>query len=419
MYLVPGYITHSEENGNIIINSNLQLNAVKLTEDGIKKEFRELIRSGGCSELDSPLKILLHEQEKLNTPNEIRESLKNLQELMDEVLFVTIMPTEGCNFRCPYCYESHIPNTMFRETLDQIMSYISHQASNFKYIQLNWFGGEPTLCKDVVLEVSDFLRRLGAEKGFKFASNMTSNGYLLDRNSFVEYYDKGITDYQITLDGWNHDKTRPHVSGRGTLETILFNLKAISQLPKEKYQFHIVIRHNILPDDRDYSWYDYLLKLFGNDERFFILIRPVGNWGGESVQKMNILEGSERNSLVLEHIEYVRKIGMNCENGAGGIFGKICPASYPNSLVFRANGRIEKCTVCLNRPENHLGDVIPDIGVVIDEKINQLWSTSDLKEKCLVCPDVLSCLNMQCRKPQIVGGSDECGRCSRESTRIY
>lgn len=419
MYLVPGYITHSEENGNIIIHSNLQLNAVKLTEDGVKREFHELIRSGGCSELDSPLKILLHEQEMLNTPNEIRESLKNLQELMDEVLFVTIMPTEGCNFRCPYCYESHTPNTMFRETLDQIMSYISHQASNFKYIQLNWFGGEPTLCKDVVLEVSDFLQHLGAEKGFKFASNMTSNGYLLDKDSFVEYYDKGITDYQITLDGWNHDKTRPHVSGRGTLETVLSNLKAISQLPKEKYQFHIVIRHNILPDDRDYSWYDYLLKLFGNDERFFMLIRPVGNWGGESVQKMNILKGSERNSLVLEHIEYVRKIGMNCENGVGGIFGKICPASYPNSLVFRANGRIEKCTVCLNRPENHLGDVIPDIGVVIDEKINQLWSTSDLKEECLVCPDVLSCLNMQCRKPQIVGGCDECVRCSRETTRIY
>ena len=299
------------------------------------------------------------------------------------------------------------------------MSYISQQATNFKYIQLNWFGGEPTLCKDVVLEVSDFLQHLGAEKGFKFASNMTTNGYLLDKDSFLEYYDKGITDYQITLDGWGHDKTRPHVSGRGTLATVLSNLKVISQLPKEKYQFHIVIRHNILPDDRDYDWYDYLLKLFGNDERFYMLIRPVGNWGGESVQKMNILKGNERNSLVLEHIEYVRKIGMNCENGVGGIFGKICPASYPNSVVFRANGRIEKCTVCLNHPENHLGDVIPDVGVVIDEKINQLWSTSDLKEECLQCPDVLSCLNMQCRKPQIVGGCDECGRCSREITRIY
>ena len=46
---------------------------------------------------------------------------------------------------------------------------------------------------------------------------------------------------------------------------------------------------------------------------------------------------------------------------------RICYASYPHSMVFRADGTIEKCTVALNHPKNRIGYVDAELGVVLDE----------------------------------------------------
>ena len=182
----------------------------------------------------------LHEQELLVTEEELDHALHQVRSLLDNIFMVTLMPTEGCNFRCPYCYEDHHAVSMTRDTLDRIEEYITAQAPRYKQVILAWFGGEPTLCKDKL---------------------------------FRQFYQAGITSYQITIDGWNHDKTRPHVSGKGTLQTIINNLASLSKLPPAEYSFHITLRHNILADDEDYSWYDYLYRLFGHDKRFAVLVR--------------------------------------------------------------------------------------------------------------------------------------------------
>ena len=193
-----------------------------------------------------------------------------------DVFMATLIPTEGCNFQCSYCHKNHPAASMTRDTLDRIEEYITAQAPRYKQVILAWFGGEPTLCKDTVLEVSNIVQNLQKQYGFHYAANMTTNGYLLNDKLFRQFYQAGITSYQITIDGWNHDKTRPHVSGKGTLQTIINNLASLSKLPPAEYSFHITLRHNILADDEDYSWYDYLYRLFGHDKRFAVLVRAVG-----------------------------------------------------------------------------------------------------------------------------------------------
>ena len=108
--------------------------------------------------------------------------------MMDECLFVTIMPTEGCNFRCSYCYESHRPLSMHRETLDQIQTYLVDQALRFQNLHLNWFGGEPTLCKDIILETCALVQEAQASHPFRYSGGMTTNGYLLDEDAFRQYF---------------------------------------------------------------------------------------------------------------------------------------------------------------------------------------------------------------------------------------
>lgn len=418
MYIIPGYVDYYEDNGVIYVSSKLRLNTVKLTDPQIIAEFRNVIRCGGCPELTTSLANFLHEQELLVNPKEIEDSINELRDLMGHSLFLTLMPTEGCNFRCPYCYEDHSPISMRRKTLDKIHEFLIGQVSKYNHVGIGWFGGEPTLCKDIILETSKLIQSLQEEYLFTYNSSMTTNGYLLELNDFLQYYHAGITSYQITLDGWTHDQTRPHVTGKGTLQKILDNLIAISSLPQEGYQYNITIRHNILPGDEDFSWYDHLKNLFGNDCRFTVLVRPVSDWGGDSVHSLNVLSGEDLNEHMRRHVGYLNKIGMQCENGKKSILSQICYAYYPHSMVFRANGKIEKCTVCLDHPKNLLGVVNPDKGVIINEEVNKLWSESALTPECYNCKDVLSCLNKQCRMSAIIN-EDESIQCSCELSDIF
>lgn len=416
MYILPDSVDYYDENGVIHVTPKHHQNTVKLPAPAIQEELRAILRCGGCPEITPPLGGPFHEQELQADEKEIENALGELRGAMNDSLLLTIMPTEGCNFRCHYCYEDHAPISMRRKTLDQIQAYIAEQAPRFRHIGIAWFGGEPTLCKDVILETSELIQSLQEAHSFRYTAGMTTNGYLLGLEDFRKYYNAGITAYQITLDGWDHNKTRPHVSGRGTLYTILDNLTAISALPQEQYRFHITIRHNILAGDEDFSWYDHLHGLFGGDSRFSVMVRSVGDWGGDSVQPLNILAEEARNELMRKHVDYLNRIGMQCENGKRGILSQICYANYPHSMVFRASGKIEKCTVCLDHPKNRLGQVDPVKGIVLDETVNQLWSLSALKPECYHCADVLSCLNMQCPVPRIIHGADasQCACCTAD-----
>lgn len=408
MYIVPSYVTYCTKENAVYITSQLYCNTVRLTNPAFQEEFKAITRCGGCAELNSPLTRFLHEQELLLNEEEIEQALNKVKSFLNGIFMATLMPTEGCNFRCPYCYEDHNRGGMTRDTLDRIEEYITAQAPHYKQVVLAWFGGEPTLCKDTVLEVSELVQNLQKQCGFQYASNMTTNGYLLDEKLFRQFYQAGITSYQITLDGWNHDKTRPHVSGKGTLQTIIENLMELSKLSPEEYPFHITLRHNILAGDEDYTWYDHLHRLFGQDKRFDILVRAVGDWGGETVRTLSLLYQDTADTLIAKHVSYLDKIGMPCQNHQTGLLSQVCYASYPNSVVFRADGRIGKCTVALDHPKNQLGWVDPEKGVVIDPEVNRQWSFSDLKPACRRCKNVLQCMNMRCKKSEIIDNKKSC-----------
>ncbi len=414
MYIFPGYTRYYEENGATYVVSDVYQSTIKLTDPTFQKEFYSMVQTGGCQSLNSRLAVFLHEQGLIANKDEIYTVLDQTRKLLEDTLMITILPTENCNFRCPYCYESHVPNSMQRETLNLILKYIKDQSNHFKTISLGWFGGEPTLCKDLVIEATEFIQALSHVEHIRFESSMTTNGFLLDVETFKQFYSVGITSYQITLDGWNHDKTRPLASGKGTLDAIIKNLCDISSLSQDEYQFHIVLRHNVLEGDTDYSWYDYLQHLFGNDKRFYMFIHPVGNWGGETVEKLNLLKDRDSENLILEHIKYIKRIGLQCENESNSLFSKICYASYPHSMVFRSDGRIEKCTVAMNHPKNKLGEVDSINGITIDDRVNNLWSNTTLKNECYTCKDVLCCFNMRCNRNSIVNGRPNNSSCSVE-----
>ena len=406
-YFIPGYIHYDKNGKNLCIESELLKNKIRITDPLLQEEFY-VIQNHGCHELNTPFKKFLYQQEMLLSKEEIEEALLRAKQLMKEIFFATIFITEKCNFRCKYCFQSHISITMNHRTLKKIIHYIEHQAQSHKIIHISWFGGEPTLCQDSIVQASSYIKLQQNQYHFKYEASMTTNGYLLNVDSFVNLYNAGITHYQITLDGWNHDKTRIHISGKPTLQTILHNLIGISNLPKEKYIFQITLRRNILDDDEDFEWYNYIHKTFGADDRFMISVIPVHDWGGQSVHELNLIPSDNVNQTVATHLNYIDEIGMARKKPTRDLFSGVCKASYPDSFVFRANGKIEKCSRCLDHTKNHLGHVDPEKGVLLNEEINKIWTSSHLKQECLRCTEVLRCFNMVCRKANIIDKTDPC-----------
>ena len=87
----------------------------------------------------------------------------------------TILPTYSCNARCMYCYEEgRLPVTMTPEIVGKTIQFILDSRSDDK-VHLEWFGGEPLLCPEIIDRICLEIGKAGIE----YTSSMISNGSLI------------------------------------------------------------------------------------------------------------------------------------------------------------------------------------------------------------------------------------------------
>ena len=156
---------------------------------------------------------------------------------------LTICPTMGCNFDCPYCFENHRPGRMTKETQDDVAALTERmmKASAAKNLHVTWFGGEPLLMPDVIEALSGRLVALAEERATEYNASIITNGFLFTQEIADMLGRCKVTYAQITLDGIGpeHDKTRRLAGGGPTYDSIVENLRTL-RLP-----FKVSIRHNV------------------------------------------------------------------------------------------------------------------------------------------------------------------------------
>ena len=82
--------------------------------------------------------------------------IKMTEMILDErYLHLIIMPTEQCNFRCKYCYETFEKGKMSKALQDAIIKYVKKNILNYVGLSVVWFGGEPLMALDVVENLSE------------------------------------------------------------------------------------------------------------------------------------------------------------------------------------------------------------------------------------------------------------------------
>ena len=71
-----------------------------------------------------------------------------------DMLDITIIPTDACNFNCSYCYQEKRHNQFIDEVNEEkILKFLERNVRYFKKVQIGWFGGEPLLMKDMMLSL--------------------------------------------------------------------------------------------------------------------------------------------------------------------------------------------------------------------------------------------------------------------------
>lgn len=157
-----------------------------------------------------------------------------------------LMLTEQCDQRCDYCFVEgkNSDCTMDSATARQAVDFLFWESRQSPRVRILFFGGEPLLAWDRILEVTVYAEELGRRSGQEVAFNMTTNASLLDRER-CEFLASHRIKYLISIDGGRevHDRHRKRPDGRSSYRLIADKLPLL-----KRYQPWLGARVTVHPD---------------------------------------------------------------------------------------------------------------------------------------------------------------------------
>ena len=329
---------------------------------------------------------------------------------------LTLFPSENCNFRCPYCFiydrrGMAMEPWVYKAVLELIKRNI---VPDFD-LNINWFGGEPTLEKENMISFMGEVRQeLQKHRVRRFTSAIYTNGYLLTKEAFADYLHAGISTFQVTLDGPEaaHNKTRSLKSGQGTFRKIWGNLESIKSGAAPEWKFKLRIRVNFLTgQDREIETLTEAFRAaFGTDPRFSIVFKPVFS-ATTSRDDVSVME-SEIFSFedgIAKQLDY--QLASAKKTGVIDVRSLItspvpdpipgwCQAEQRNSWSVGADGLLFKCDTYSGDTSKASGRLREDGSIELNGRLHE-WDTSvhdSAESKCAQCKFLPVCQGGCARK---------------------
>lgn len=147
-----------------------------------------------------------------------------------------------CNLACRYCFaapdwQRHGERRMSQEVARRAIDLLMEASGRSSALQIDFFGGEPTLNWEVVTDVTGYAAGRAAAAGKRINFTLTTNGLIWNEEiaSFLNFYHFQVI---FSLDGRPeiHDRFRRRLGGQRSHAAVLRNVRqAVQQLVDGDY----------------------------------------------------------------------------------------------------------------------------------------------------------------------------------------
>ena len=138
-----------------------------------------------------------------------------------------------CNLNCSYCFASQGKYQgeralMSFEVGKQAFDFLIANSGTRRNLEVDFFGGEPTLNFDVVKQLVAYARSVEKAHNKNFRFTFTTNGMLMD-DEMIDYLNREMSNVVLSLDGRRevNDRFRRDYAGKGSYDTIVPNFQRL------------------------------------------------------------------------------------------------------------------------------------------------------------------------------------------------
>lgn len=306
---------------------------------------------------------------------DIIEYMENSSKYGDDLFRLQIIPTMNCNFRCAYCYEDHKNLRLDNFSAEKIVKLVNKISAKTRKLNVSWFGGEPLLEFDRIKDLTSAFLDICKQNHCIYSAMITTNGYLLNKETIQEFKRLKIENTQITIDGEEdyHNKKRQLINGQGTFAKIRDNI-----LDLVDNEIKVTIRVNI--NEENYGHINDVLSIIPKEKRYLATIDMYNIFQNEN--RLNLYPLLSRAIESGYNYNYIKNSQYLCE---------LC---LKNGLVITPDARIIPCTIWAEKGYEfgHLGD---NGEIIIKNKglYYRLKNESCLKnEGCTNCKQLPMCI---------------------------
>lgn len=337
---------NSLSNRLLTIHPEFERDVQKIKSDPMGYDF-----SGSLAVLTSLLqsKVLVGRQEEEDFL-ESRCMLHN--KACDDIsrLALTVLVTEDCNFGCPYCYEKNKRSVdMTPETVIRLKDFITASCP-LERLDVTWFGGEPLLRFDLMLEMSRWL----VDAGILFSASIVTNGWGLTEEVTRYLEEMRVSKIQVTLDGPPpvHNARRFHLERGDSHHVIQGNLDRL--MLDENWQGGLSI-NCVVDEDNAY--------VFDETRAYWSNRYPASDVKIRATFRDKTERGLALSGCLSREQEVDFCLQQYRKNGGSGIAllpqknSLACLASCRNAFVVGAEGQLYKCLDDVGKKEMEVGSI--------------------------------------------------------------
>ena len=214
--------------GAIHVVDDVVYDVVALFEDNTLDEIKQKL-SYGESEVEEAYQEVqeLKEQGLLFTDDIYEDYIKEVKERKTVVKALCLHIAHDCNLACRYCFaeEGEYKGDralMSAEVGKAALDFLVRSSGNRHNLEVDFFGGEPTMNFGVVKEVVEYGRSLEEKYDKHFRFTLTTNGILLN-DEIMEFANKEMDNVVLSVDGRKevNDYMRPTRNGKSSYDIIM------------------------------------------------------------------------------------------------------------------------------------------------------------------------------------------------------